>query len=132
MVIFQRDPNEQLFNDIQQILKLGTELPNFYEVLFNRTRTLFDNLGMTELADELDNKIIYLEQKTGYDFYRLMAVYKNLNYIKGFTRHPLNPEIEFSQPDIRKMLFEIVGWLQPKINETIPKIRFSLLPKQTI
>lgn len=132
MVIFQRDPNEQLFNDIQQILKLGTELPNFYEVLFNRTRTLFNNVGMKEQAKELDKKINYLEIKTGYKFYYLMAIYKNMPYIKGRTRHPHNPETEFFQPDIRAMLFEIVEWLQPNINATIPLIRFSLLPKQTI
>ena len=132
MVIFQRDPNEQLFNDIQQILKLGTELPNFYEVLFNRSRTLLNNVGMVAEAKELDKRIICLERKTGYKFYYLMAIYKNLPYIKGRTRHPLNHEIEFYQPDIRAMLFEIVEWLEQKINETIPRIRFSFLPKQTI
>lgn len=133
MALLRIDPNERRYNNILEIIKLGEELPNYFEVLFDNCRNLFYGVGKPELADELDKMINdNLEIKLGQKIDVILYTYRNLPYVKSYTTHPLNTEMHFHKYEIRRILKDVASWIMRKLPECEQEIRFTLLPKQNI
>lgn len=133
MTILRIDPNERRYHNLLEIIKIGEEIPNYYEVLFDNARNLFYGLNRPDLVKEFDELISSrLEKKMGRRIDIILHTYKNLPYLNSYTRHPLNADVEFRKYDIRFILRGISHWVMMRMQEVEPMIRFTLLPKQNI